>query len=128
MFGNFSYLFSVFFLGVPIILIEWVFFYHILKKNTLPIFINITLGLIIVSISEPLGLYLKAWEYGALTTFKTFYFGVKPESYMYVILGSIAVGSITIIYSNYQDMKVKNIFLQSLKDLISTKYALWRRN
>lgn len=127
MFENFSYLFSTIFLTIPIVFIEWIIFYHLLKRNTFPIFINIILGLLIVSVSEPLGIYLQAWKYGTNTTLTTFLLGTKLESYVYLILGSIAVGSITVIYSSYQDMKVRNIFLQGIKDLFSFKYALWKK-
>ncbi|MBI2617711.1 hypothetical protein HYW55_06270 [Candidatus Gottesmanbacteria bacterium] len=126
MFGIFSYFFSTIFLAVPIILTEWIFFYHILKRNTFPILISIIFGLLIVSISEPLGIYLQVWEFGVNETFTTFPLGVKLESYIYVLLGSIAVSSITIIYSTYQDMGIRNIFIQGLKDLFSGNYAFWK--
>jgi len=128
MFGNLSYLYSTLLLAIPILLIVWTFFYHVLKKNIYPILTTIVFGLIIVSISEPLGIYLKAWEYGERTTLTTFYFGVKLESYVYVVMGSLGVGALTVIYSYYQDMKTKNIFLQGLKDLSSAKYAFWKSN
>lgn len=85
------------------------------------------MGLLIVSISEPLGIYLQAWQYGASTTLMTFPLGVKLESYIYVVLGAIAVSSIVIIYSVYQNMGIKNIFLQGLKDLFAVKYAFWKK-
>ncbi|MBP9690623.1 hypothetical protein KBD81_00935 [Candidatus Woesebacteria bacterium] len=126
MFGDLSYLYSTLFLTVPIIFLEWVFYYHLLKKNLYPILITTLFGLVIVSISEPLGIYLKAWEYGATTTLPTFYLGVKLESYVYVTLCSVGVGSLTMIYATYQDMKIKNIVLQGIKDFFSARYAFWR--
>jgi len=127
MFGNLSYLYSIFIFALPIIFIELIFFYHRLKKHTHPILFTIMCGLIIVQMSEPLGIYMQVWLFGLNTTLPTLQFGVKLESYLYVVVGSIAVSSAALISSQYQDMGVKNIFLQGLKDLLSTKYAIWRR-
>lgn len=128
MFGNFSYLLSTVFLAAPIILVEWLFFYHILIKNKLPVVITIILGLLLVSASEPFGIYLQAWQYGTKTTLPTFILGAKVESYLYVILGAASVSSLVMIYSHYEDRGIKNVFWQGIKDIISGKYAFWRKS
>ncbi|MDO8576794.1 MAG: hypothetical protein Q7R82_00470 [Candidatus Daviesbacteria bacterium] len=129
MFGNLSYLFLVIIIAVPIIGIEWIFFYNLLRKNIFPIFVNVILGLFMVQISEPTGIFMKAWQYGMNTTLPTLPLGVKLESYIYVITGAISVSSLVIIYSTYQNDGIKslrNIFLQLFKDLISARYAFWK--
>jgi len=128
MFGNLSYLFSVFIFTLPVILIEWIFFFHILKKQTFSLLITIIAGLVLVSLSEPLGLYMRVWQYGVKTTLPTFFLGTKLEAYVYVVFGSIAVGSAVLIGAFYEDKKSKNIFIDSLKDLFSAKYACWQKN
>ena len=127
MFGNLSYLFYTLFLTIPLVLLVVLFFYQIIKKNIFPILGTAVIGILIVSLCEPLGIFLKAWQYGTTTTLSTLPWGVKFESYIYVFLGSISMGSITIICLHYQDMKIKNIALQLVKDLLSTKYACWRK-
>lgn len=129
MFGNLSYLFLVIIIAVPVISVEWIFFYNLLRKNIFPVFVSIVLGLLMVQISEPTGIYMKAWQYGINTTLPTLLLGVKFESYIYVIAGAISVSSLVIIYSTYQDegiKGIKNVFFQLFKDLASTKYAFWK--
>lgn len=70
-----------------------------------------------MSFSEPFGLYLQAWTYGSTTTLPALPTGVKLESYLYVILCTISVSSMVIIYTAYEDMKIKYLLLQGFKDL-----------
>ena len=127
MFGKFSYLYSTLILALPFILIEWLFFYHILKREIVSIFLTVVSAVVIVSFSEPFGLYLQAWTYGSTTTLPALPTGVKLESYLYVILCTISVSSMVIIYTAYEDMKIKYLLLQGFKDLFSCKYALWKK-
>lgn len=86
------------------------------------------MGVVLVSVSDPLGVYLRVWEYGLHTTLPTTFLGVKIGSYVYVFMSAIAVGSMTIIYAYYEDKNIPNVFIKGLHDFINMKYALWKKD
>lgn len=125
--NQYTYLLLVYILTLPIITIGAVFFYRIIKKNLSLLFINLLFAVTLVSISEPFGVAWGAWKYNPSLTLQTLPWGVKPESYLYVILSTIAVTFFTVTCLNYRNKKIPNLILQLLKDIKSGEYAVWKK-
>lgn len=125
MFGNLSYLISIFCFAGLAIMLEWIFGFNLLKKY-LRIILT-TIGLVLLSTpTEAIALYLKAWAYTPTHTFNLKLLGAELETYIFVIFIAIAISSATIAWTRYEDLK-KNILKQSLIDIFKGTYAIWKK-
>lgn len=125
MWGNSSYLVSIGVFAGSVVLLEWIFGFHRLKKSIKEIFTATALFVLITPI-EYAALQLRIWEYNPKTTFNILFLGAEIETYVFSFVVGLAVSSAVVAWTNYEDAG-KNIISQSLKDVLSCKYAIWQR-
>lgn len=123
---NFSYLLSIIiFSGIPFLL-EFIFGYHLLKpffKSTAKMVI---FALLLVPILEGAAFRLNAWQFNPEKNLQIIIFGDVLETYIYTIFVFCAVSFAVYAWSSYED-KGSSIIRTSLKDVLSGKYAIWRK-
>lgn len=127
MFGSYSYLVSIFMFAGAAVLVEWVFGFHLFKKHLRPILIAVAYSLVITPVGEAVALRWGNWVYSAEHTFDVFIFGAAVETYVFVVFVGVAVASIVVVWTFYEDQK-KPLILQSLKDVFRGTYAVWKRS
>lgn len=125
MFGVYSYIFSILFFAGIIVIVSWIFGFHILKRYLRVLLITIIFALIF-TLTESAAFAWNAWGYSPDKSFNFKIFGAEAETYIFSIFISLAIAQLVIVWTFYED-KGKSILLQSIKDVLKGTYAFWKR-
>lgn len=127
MLGNYSYLVSLLiFTGIPVV-VEFVFFFQILKKYLNLMVKIVTIFLIATPFVEYVAITSNAWRFADNRSLGIFVFGAYLETMLVTVFISLAVSGAIVIGSFYTDLG-KPTASTSLVDIFSGKYAIWKRN
>lgn len=124
--NNFYYLFSVLiFSGIPV-LIELVFGFHLIKSFFKKSIIMIIISLFFVPVWDGAAFYMHAWFFNPEKNLNIVIAGDGLETYIFMILVFAAISFAVFAWSGYEDRKM-SIIQTSLQEIISGKYAIWRK-
>lgn len=126
MFGHFSYLASIVIFAGSAIVLEWTFGFHLLRKFIKLIMLTTCFSLLLVP-TEGVALYIKSWRYDPSHTFNILLLGAELETYIFVIFIAVVIASAVIPWTSYED-KGQNIIKQTILDIFSGKYAIWKKS
>ena len=126
MWGNSSYLLTIFIFAGSVTAIEVIFGFHFFKKYLKVIGLMVLVSLVLTPLEESSAYFMQLWSYNPATTFYRAFLGAEVETYVFAIFCTIAVSCVVIIWTSYED-KRKNILRQSFKDIFKGTYAIWRK-
>lgn len=105
MFGKFTYLFYTLMFTLPLIFIMWLYYWPILKKAILPIFLMVAVFTIYGSVMMTVALHVKAWSYSSDRFLGIYIFGAVLEDILWWFVIFILEISCVIIMLKKTDNK-----------------------